>query len=165
VGSPGYLKSRARPKLPRDLLRHRCINFRHGDAGLYRWEFEKGQKILICRSERSIGRRRSGPGYPCCNRRRRPRLHVGRRCSTALYEWRTGPSAGRLVPTFPRLLSLLSEPAATVGRSFGFDQCTAVVAATDLGPDKNRRTPQLTGGILRGVLVNLTTFHILLTAL
>jgi DNA-binding transcriptional LysR family regulator len=46
VGSPGYLKSRARPKLPRDLLRHRCINFRHGDAGLYRWEFEKGTKSL-----------------------------------------------------------------------------------------------------------------------
>ncbi|HWD99809.1 MAG TPA: LysR family transcriptional regulator [Bryobacteraceae bacterium] len=46
VGSPGYLKSHERPKLPRDLLRHRCINFRHGDAGLYRWEFEKGEKSL-----------------------------------------------------------------------------------------------------------------------
>jgi DNA-binding transcriptional LysR family regulator len=46
VGSPRYLKPRARPKLPRDLVRHRCINFRHGDAGLYRWEFEKGKKSL-----------------------------------------------------------------------------------------------------------------------
>jgi DNA-binding transcriptional LysR family regulator len=46
VGSPRYLKSRARPKLPRDLIHHRCINFRHGDAGLYRWEFEKGKKSL-----------------------------------------------------------------------------------------------------------------------
>lgn len=46
VGSPGYLKSHERLKLPRDLLRHRCINFRHGDAGLYRWEFEKGEKSL-----------------------------------------------------------------------------------------------------------------------
>src|SRR5947209_9125662 len=46
VGSPRYLKSHARPKLPRDLIRHRCINFRHGDAGLYRWEFEKGKKSL-----------------------------------------------------------------------------------------------------------------------
>jgi len=27
-------------------LLHRCINFRHGDAGLYRWEFEKGKKSL-----------------------------------------------------------------------------------------------------------------------
>jgi DNA-binding transcriptional LysR family regulator len=46
VGSPGYLESYGRPKLPRDLLRHRCINFRHGDTGLYRWEFEKGKKSL-----------------------------------------------------------------------------------------------------------------------
>jgi DNA-binding transcriptional LysR family regulator len=46
VGSPGYLKSQGRAKSPRDLLRHRCINFRHGDAGLYRWEFEKGKKSL-----------------------------------------------------------------------------------------------------------------------
>ena len=46
VGSPSYFKSHGRPKLPRDLLRHRCINFRHGDAGLYRWEFEKGKKSL-----------------------------------------------------------------------------------------------------------------------
>ena len=46
VGSPGYFQSHPRPKSPRDLLRHRCINFRHGSAGLYRWEFEKGKKCL-----------------------------------------------------------------------------------------------------------------------
>jgi DNA-binding transcriptional LysR family regulator len=46
VGSPGYLRSHPKPKLPCDLLRHRCINFRHGDAGLYRWEFEKGRTSL-----------------------------------------------------------------------------------------------------------------------
>jgi DNA-binding transcriptional LysR family regulator len=46
VGSPGYIKAHGTPKSPRDLLRHRCINFRHGDAGLYRWEFEKGRKSL-----------------------------------------------------------------------------------------------------------------------
>ena len=46
VGSPDYIKSYGKPKSPRDLLRHRCINFRHGDAGLYRWEFEKGKKCL-----------------------------------------------------------------------------------------------------------------------
>ncbi|CAN5401362.1 LysR family transcriptional regulator [soil metagenome] len=46
VGSPDYLASHPKPKLPRDLLLHRCINFRHGSAGLYRWEFEKGKKSL-----------------------------------------------------------------------------------------------------------------------
>lgn len=46
VGSPSYLKAHERPKSPRDLLRHRCINFRHGDASPYRWEFEKAGKSL-----------------------------------------------------------------------------------------------------------------------
>jgi DNA-binding transcriptional LysR family regulator len=46
VSSPSYLKSHAKPKSPRDLVRHLCVNFRHGDAGLYRWEFEKGKKSL-----------------------------------------------------------------------------------------------------------------------
>jgi DNA-binding transcriptional LysR family regulator len=46
VGSPGYFESHPKPKEPRDLLQHRCINFRHGAAGLYRWEFEKGKKEI-----------------------------------------------------------------------------------------------------------------------
>jgi DNA-binding transcriptional LysR family regulator len=46
VGSPAYLELHPKPKSPRDLVRHRCINFRHGDASLYRWEFEKGRKSL-----------------------------------------------------------------------------------------------------------------------
>jgi DNA-binding transcriptional LysR family regulator len=46
VGSPGYFQSHPRPKSPRDLLRHRCINFRHGSAGIYRWEFDKGKQSL-----------------------------------------------------------------------------------------------------------------------
>lgn len=46
VGSPGYFRSHPRPRSPRDLTGHRCINFRHGSAGIYRWEFEKGKKCL-----------------------------------------------------------------------------------------------------------------------
>jgi DNA-binding transcriptional LysR family regulator len=46
VGSPAYFESHATPRSPRDLIRHRCINFRHGSAGIYRWEFEKGRKSL-----------------------------------------------------------------------------------------------------------------------
>ena len=30
VGSPSYFESRHKPKSPRDLLKHQCINFRHG---------------------------------------------------------------------------------------------------------------------------------------
>jgi DNA-binding transcriptional LysR family regulator len=46
IGSPEYFRSHAKPREPRDLLQHPCINFRHGDTGLYRWEFEKGKKEL-----------------------------------------------------------------------------------------------------------------------
>lgn len=46
VGSPEYFQSNPKPKTPRDLLNHRCINFRHGTAGIYRWEFDKGRQSL-----------------------------------------------------------------------------------------------------------------------
>jgi DNA-binding transcriptional LysR family regulator len=46
VGSPEYFRSHRMPKSPRDLPGHRCINFRHGSAGIYKWEFEKGKKSL-----------------------------------------------------------------------------------------------------------------------
>ena len=46
VGSPSYFASHSRPHSPRDLTRHRCLNFRHGTAGVYRWEFDKGHRSL-----------------------------------------------------------------------------------------------------------------------
>ena len=46
VGSPAYFDSHPKPKLPRDLLQHRCINFRHDRDEIYRWEFDKGNRSL-----------------------------------------------------------------------------------------------------------------------
>jgi DNA-binding transcriptional LysR family regulator len=46
VASPKYFAAHPRPRHPRDLLNHRCINFRQGSRGLYRWEFEKGRQSL-----------------------------------------------------------------------------------------------------------------------
>jgi DNA-binding transcriptional LysR family regulator len=46
VGSPAYFESRPKPKSPRDLVHHRCINFRHGRDEIYRWEFDKGKQSL-----------------------------------------------------------------------------------------------------------------------
>jgi DNA-binding transcriptional LysR family regulator len=46
VASPGYFKSHPKPASPRDLPDHRCINFRHGSAGIYRWEFDKGKRSV-----------------------------------------------------------------------------------------------------------------------
>jgi DNA-binding transcriptional LysR family regulator len=47
VGSPGYFQSRSKPKTPRDLGNHRCINVRHGSGAIYRWEFDKGKQSLV----------------------------------------------------------------------------------------------------------------------
>src|SRR5262249_33669668 len=41
-----YFKSHPSPNSPHDLLKHRCINFRHGSAGVYQWEFDKSKKSL-----------------------------------------------------------------------------------------------------------------------
>jgi DNA-binding transcriptional LysR family regulator len=46
VGAPRYFESYRKPKSPRDLPAHRCINFRHGADEIYRWEFDKGKKSL-----------------------------------------------------------------------------------------------------------------------
>jgi DNA-binding transcriptional LysR family regulator len=46
VASPEYLASHPRPRNPRDLVNHVCINFRQGSRGMYRWEFEKGKQSL-----------------------------------------------------------------------------------------------------------------------
>jgi DNA-binding transcriptional LysR family regulator len=49
VASPEFLRGKALPAHPRDLLKHDCINYRSaGTSALYRWEFEKGaEKISI----------------------------------------------------------------------------------------------------------------------
>jgi len=47
VASPGYLEAHGRPKSPRDLQVHRCINFRWPTGGgFYRWEFERGAEEM-----------------------------------------------------------------------------------------------------------------------
>ena len=46
VGSPKYFESNPKPRTPRDLLTHRCINFRHGSEDVYRWEFDKGKQSV-----------------------------------------------------------------------------------------------------------------------
>ena len=45
VGSPGYFARNPIPKHPQDLKDHACIGFRF-TKGMYRWEFEKGQKAF-----------------------------------------------------------------------------------------------------------------------
>ena len=48
VASPRYFASHSRPASPHDLTAHRCLNFRQGTSGVYRWDFEKdGQPLTV----------------------------------------------------------------------------------------------------------------------
>jgi DNA-binding transcriptional LysR family regulator len=49
VASPAYLAERGTPRLPADLLEHRCINLRlPSSKALYPWSFERaGERVLV----------------------------------------------------------------------------------------------------------------------
>ncbi|HEY0624696.1 LysR family transcriptional regulator [Sphingomonas sp.] len=52
VASPGYFATREKPRHPRELVGHVCINTRQETSGgLYAWEFEKDGKELRVRVE------------------------------------------------------------------------------------------------------------------
>jgi DNA-binding transcriptional LysR family regulator len=46
VGAPSYFADHVKPGTPHDLLRHRCINFRHRGEGVYRWELDRGDQSV-----------------------------------------------------------------------------------------------------------------------
>lgn len=47
VAAPRYMEGRAVPRVPEDLMQHRCLNVRLGE-GLYRWEYaQKGRRVDI----------------------------------------------------------------------------------------------------------------------
>lgn len=49
AGSPKYFNKVGRPKHPKELINHNCLNFRFGKASIYeRWEFEhKGKEFQV----------------------------------------------------------------------------------------------------------------------
>jgi len=46
VGSPAYFKQHEKPRVPPDLLRHKCIQARLPDGSLFRWKFEKDGELI-----------------------------------------------------------------------------------------------------------------------
>jgi DNA-binding transcriptional LysR family regulator len=44
VASPAVVRADGIPKVPKDLLRHKCIRFRRADGTIYGWEFRRGAK-------------------------------------------------------------------------------------------------------------------------
>jgi DNA-binding transcriptional LysR family regulator len=52
VGAPGYFARMPRPRTPRDLTKHNCINLRMRSSGrLYAWEFEKNGRASTVKVE------------------------------------------------------------------------------------------------------------------
>lgn len=48
VATPSYLKKHGRPRVPQDLLRHRCVRVRLPNGSLFRWELRKrGRTAMI----------------------------------------------------------------------------------------------------------------------
>ncbi|WP_199749757.1 LysR family transcriptional regulator [Corallococcus exiguus] len=87
VGSPSYLDAHGRPKVPGDLLRHRCIRIRTGTQRMYRWELGDGPRaveidvpgnVTLGDSELSIRMAVAGGGLVYCLRARvEQELHAG----------------------------------------------------------------------------------------
>lgn len=46
VGSPSYFRSHGTPRVPPDLLNHKCLRVRLPDGSLFRWRFEKGGEAV-----------------------------------------------------------------------------------------------------------------------
>jgi len=52
VATPEYFRRYPKPRTPRDLCAHACVNYRHITSGaLYRWEFEKAGKAVNVSAE------------------------------------------------------------------------------------------------------------------
>jgi DNA-binding transcriptional LysR family regulator len=48
AAAPSYIKTFGKPKIPDDLMDHRCIRFRLGNDQIYAWEFEgKGEAVSV----------------------------------------------------------------------------------------------------------------------
>jgi len=105
------------PETPRDLRRHRCINFRWPtDGSLYRWEFERGGEkleaavegpLIVNEPEIAIRAALDGVGLAYLfDYQVRPFLAAGK-LVRLLQEWS---------PAVSGLLSLLPKPAADATR-------------------------------------------------
>lgn len=46
VASPAYLRDRALPQHPRELVDHECVRFRFASGHLYKWQFERDGQAL-----------------------------------------------------------------------------------------------------------------------
>jgi DNA-binding transcriptional LysR family regulator len=131
VGSPGYFESHPRPESPHDLLSHRCINFRHGSEGVYRWEFDKDDQslavsvngpLILDDLDLVIRAAIDGAGLAFMAEDRARRTSQAERSS----------ACSTIGARLPRLLPLLPESAPAARGAVGADRHTAYVAVLTL---------------------------------
>src|SRR3954469_3817651 len=123
VGSPEYFHSHPRPRSPRDLLQHRCINFRHDRDEIYRWDASRSPSpncgdgsdycLLRLTVAWDVTRRPSGRPAPWRSFPSAP--HTRERCarsSPSRNPWLPGGSRCSSILTSPRMCQLASHPPA-----------------------------------------------------
>lgn len=114
VAAPAYFAAHPKPRSPRDLVDHNCINMRmQSGGGLYLgFSAERSTRERPCRWTAHFqhlaeyrGCRAGGAGN---------RLAPRRGIRSAYRGGQVAASAGKLVPTVPWLLPVLPEPSATI---------------------------------------------------
>jgi DNA-binding transcriptional LysR family regulator len=122
VASPQYLAAHPAPESPRDLMRHRCINFRRGELGLYRWEFERhGQalsvavpgSLVVDNLDLLLRSAIDGAGLAFCFEQQVAPLLSSGALVRVLEDW---------CPPFPGYFLYLRQPAAAEPRARGADR-------------------------------------------
>ena len=131
VGSPSYFAGRAMPKTPHDLTGHRCINLGSRPMADFMPGSSRRRPAAQCPRRRAtrLQHHLADPQGGAC--RTRSGLRAGGHGQAAYRPGRVGPCAGRLVPAFPGLSSLLPEPPPGLARIRRRGRCAAVSRLAD----------------------------------
>ena len=101
VGAPSYFADHPKPRAPKELTEHACINLRLPTyGGFYVWEFEKGGKETKVRVDGPLAFNSSKLVVEAAIVRIRPGLPAGGPRQGARQERQAGPRTRRLVPPF-----------------------------------------------------------------
>jgi len=77
VGAPSYFARRPRPRIPDDLARHSCVQYRRGiDGAVFEWPFERNGKSQKISVDGRVMVTKSRPGPARGGRWARHRVHI-----------------------------------------------------------------------------------------
>lgn len=119
AGFPAYFAHYAKPRMPKDLTNHNCINLRTPThRGVYVWEFEKNRREVNVRIDVQHQHDNSG------SRPRRPCPDLSHRGTATPTVRSADPRPRRSVSTIFRLPPLLPEPSRTRRCIHASGRCT-----------------------------------------